>query len=200
VSPKPRPTLVILAGPNGAGKSTLYETRIAPSLSVPFINADIIQRDELKSIDMASAYKAAEIAATRRRNMLAAGQSFASETVFSHPSKLDLIQEAKALGFRIMVFHISVETPELSVARVGERVREGGHPVPEEKIRARYERSAPLIRKAVLMSDVGHVFDNSRLNAPPSRIITFKAGRLSFVVPKLPDWALQTYSEDLISP
>jgi len=69
-----------------------------------------------------------------------------------------------------MVFHISVETPDLSVARVQEHVREGGHPVPEEKIRARYERSAPLIRKAVLISDVGHVFDNSRLNEPPRRL------------------------------
>lgn len=200
MSPKPRPTLVLLAGPNGAGKSTLYETRIAPSLSVPFINADLIQRDELKSTDMAAAYKAAEIASTRRGNMLAAGQSFATETVFSHPSKLDLIHEAKASGFRVMVFHVSVETPDLSVARVEERTIEGGHPVPEEKIRNRYVRNGPLIRKAVILSDVGHVFDNSRLNQPPRRIITFKDGTLSFVLPDLPKWALDIYAGDLTIP
>ena len=55
------------------------------------------------------------------------------ETVFSHPSKLDLITQAKALGYRVMMFHISVAHPDLSVAGVGERVTEGGHPVPEEK-------------------------------------------------------------------
>jgi len=197
VRPKARPTLVLLAGPNGAGKSTLYETRIAPGLSVPFINADIIQREELNATDMSAAYKAAEIAMTRRRNMLAAGQSFATETVFSHPSKLDLIHEAKALGFRVMVFHVGVHSPDLSVARVGARVTEGGHPVPEEKIRARYERGGALIRKAVLLSDVGHVFDNSGLNQPPARIITFKADTLSFVVPDLPRWAFDIYAQDL---
>jgi len=200
VSPKPRPTLVLLAGPNGAGKSTLYETRIAPSLSVPFINVDVIQRGELNAADMTAAYKAAEIAATRRGNMLAAGQSFATETVFSPPSKLDLIHEAKAAGFRVMMFHVSVESPDLSVARVVERTREGGHPVPEEKIRGRYARNGPLIRKAVLLSDVGHVFDNSRLNQPPRRIISFKSGTLSFVVPDLPKWALDIYAGDLTIP
>ncbi len=64
--------------------------------------------------------------------------------MFSHPSKLDLITEAKGLGYRVMTFHISVAHADLSVARVTERVKEGGHPVPEEKIRNRYDRSGPL--------------------------------------------------------
>jgi len=195
--PPPRPTLVLLAGPNGAGKSTLYETRIAPSLNVPFINADMIQRDELKATNMEAAYGAAEIAQKRREDHLEARQSFATETVFSHPSKLDLIHAARAKGFRVMLFHISVERAELSVARVEERVKEGGHPVPEDKIIARFDRGGPLIRQAVLLSDVGHVFDNSRLNQAPVRIMAFKAGRVSFVEPELPQWAHEIYGKDL---
>ena len=152
-----RPILVVLAGPNGGGKSTLYKTRIAPSLSAPFVNADVIQRDELKDGDMNAAYKAAQIATERRSEC----KSFVTETVFSHPSKLDLIREATRIGYRVMLFHICVEHPDLSVARVVERVKEGGHPVPEEKIRQHYDRNGPLIRQAALLSDIAHIYDNS---------------------------------------
>lgn len=198
MAPASRPTLVMLAGPNGSGKSTLYETRIAPKFAVPFINADIIQRDELKDGDVNAAYEAAQIATERRASLMADRTSFATETVFSHPSKLDLITQAKALGYRIMVFHISVAHPDLSVARVGERVFEGGHPVPEEKIRNRYDRSGPLIRQAILSSDIGHVFDNSQLNQPPVRAVSFTNGTLTFALPQLPDWVLDLYGEDLV--
>lgn len=187
----------MLAGPNGSGKSTLYATRIAPKFAVPFINADIIQRDELRDDDVNAAYQAAQIASERRAALLADRKSFATETVFSHPSKLDLIAQAKGLGYRVMTFHISVEHPDLSVARVGERVKEGGHPVPEEKIRHRYHRSGPLIRQAILLSDIGHVFDNSQLNQPPQRALSFANGVLSFALPQLPTWVLDLYSADL---
>ena len=188
----------MLAGPNGSGKSTLYETRIAPKFAVPFINADIIQRDELQNSDVNAAYAAAQIATQRRASLLADRKSFATETVFSHPSKLDLIAEAKGLGYRVMTFHISVEHPDLSVARVWERVKEGGHPVPEEKIRNRYDRSGPLIRQAILQSDIGHVFDNSRLNHPPVRALSFANGTLTFALPQLPTWVLDLYEDDLV--
>lgn len=193
-----RPTLVLLAGPNGAGKSTLFEQRVAPMLDVPFINADAIQRDELKTRDVAAAYDAARMASERRAAHLDSGTSFATETVFSHPSKLALIDEAKARGFRVMVFHVGVSDAALSVSRVADRVEEGGHAVPEEKIRARYARGGALIRQAVLRADLGHVFDNSRLNTPPERVLTFVDGQVRFVVPELPDWALALYGDDLL--
>ncbi len=193
---EPKPTLVILAGPNGAGKSTLYETRIVPSLAAPFINADVIQRDELRDADETAAYRAAEIAAKRRQEHLEQGRSFVTETVFSHPSKLDLIRHCRAAGFRIMLFHIGVEHPDLSVARVKERVKEGGHPVPENKIRQRYDRNGPLIRQAALVSDIAHIFDNSRLNMPPERMLSFSRGQLSFVHPQLPEWVFEIYHQD----
>lgn len=101
-----RPSLILLAGPNGAGKSTLYETRVAPSFAGPFINADLIQRDELKDPSMEASYRAAEIATERRTCMLEDRKSFATETVFSHASKLSVITEAQAVlqADRGMVF------------------------------------------------------------------------------------------------
>lgn len=193
-----RPSLILLAGPNGAGKSTLYETRIAPSFAAPFINADAIQRDELKDTSVEASYKAAEIAAVRRSEMLTEGRSFATETVFSHPSKLDVIEAARQRGYIVIVMHVGVDSPDLSVARVRERVSEGGHDVPEDKVRARFDRGGPLIRQAVLRADRGLVFDNSRLNEPPRQVLVFAGGRLTQVVPDLPHWVLSTYADDLV--
>lgn len=190
--------MIVLAGPNGSGKSTLYSTRIAPSFAGPFINADIIQRDELRDPSPEASYEAARIASSRRAEHLAQGRNFVTETVFSHPSKLELIDEARANGFTVIVMHIGVDTPELSVARVGARVQEGGHIVPEEKIRARYGRGAPLIREAVLLADRGLVFDNSSLNQPPRHCLTFANGRLVFALPRLPTWIRSAYETDLI--
>ena len=187
----------MLAGPNGSGKTTLYETRVAPALKVPFINADIIQREELKDGNVKAAYAAARIAAVRRQDFLKARQSFATESVFSHPSKLDFITDAKTLGYRIMLFHVGLKTPDLSIARVAERVREGGHDVPTDKIRQRYERYGPLIREAAMLSDITHVYDNSKLNQPPERVMSITRGQVSFVATHLPGWVLGIYGEVL---
>jgi predicted ABC-type ATPase len=191
------PTMIVLAGPNGAGKSTLYETRIAPSFAGPFINADIIQRDELRDASPAASYEAADIASSRRADYLVQRRDFVTETVFSHPSKLELIDEARTRGFTVIVMHVGVNTPDLSVARVGARVEEGGHIVPEDKIRARYARGEPFIRAAVLKADRGMVFDNSSLNRPPKHCLTFAAGRLVFAMPFLPGWIRSVYKTDL---
>lgn len=192
-----KPTMIVLAGPNGAGKSTLYETRVAQSFAGPFINADIIQLEELRDPAPSSAYRAAEIASSRRADYIAQGRDFVTETVFSHPSKLELIEAAQSRGFTVIVMHIGVSTPDLSVARVTCRVEEGGHLVPEDKIRARYERGAPYIRSAILQSDHGMVFDNSGLNVPPRHCLTFANGRLVRSIPLLPHWIRKVYEEDL---
>lgn len=192
-----RPSLVLLAGPNGAGKSTLYQTRVAPSFAGPFVNADVIQRDELQDPSMEASYEAARVAETRRQEMLLAGVSFAAETVFSHPSKLEFIRSARARGYLVVVLHVGVDSPDLSIKRVRGRTEEGGHDVPEDKIRARYERSQPLIRKAVLRADRGMVFDNSRLNTPPQQMLIFASGRLVQAAPTLPQWILGAYAVDL---
>lgn len=120
-----RPTMFMLAGPNGAGKSTLYELTLRPRIAAPFIKADLIQRDELKDRSMVASYRAAEIAEERRQACLFEGCDFVSESTFSHPSKLALIREARAAGFRIVMYHVNVQNADLSVLRVDDRTREG---------------------------------------------------------------------------
>jgi len=94
--------------------------------------------------------------------------------------------------------HVGVDSPDLSVARVRARIQEGGHDVPEDKIRARYDRGQPLIREAVLRADRGMVFDNSQLNSTPRQMLVFSAGRLVQAAPRLPRWILTAYAADLM--
>ena len=191
--------MVVIAGPNGAGKSTLYQYRVAPHFKAPFINADLIQRDELKDASMEASYRAAELAATRRTEYIHDGRSFITETVFSHPSKLMLLETALSAGFQVMLFHVGVDAVELAVERVKSRVLEGGHPVPEEKIRERFERNVDLIRQAMVMSDTGLVFDNSALNRPPELVIEFSRGRQHWTAPELPNWVKRFYVDSIKS-
>lgn len=189
--------MVLLAGPNGSGKSTLYRTRVAPVFAGPFINADIIQREELCDESSEAAYKAAAIAAKRRSEILSRGRDLVTETVFSHPSKLDLVNAARAHGYAVWVMHVGVDSADLSVARVAYRVETGGHAVPEKKIRERYERSAPLIRDAVQLADTGLVYDNSVAGRHPKLVLTFERGVLKNVRPNPPSWIRRIYAMDL---
>ena len=192
-----RPTLFLIAGPNGAGKTTFYDTVLRFRVAARFINADQIQRDELSDASPEAAYEAAAMAADQRTQMLAAGESFVTETVFSHASKLVLLHDARALGYRLVVFHLGLAAADLAVARVQERVKAGGHAVPEDKVRARFARNQPLIREAVMMADYCGVYDASRLNQPPRLLFNLQTGSLEFCAHDLPAWCRALYQEAL---
>lgn len=193
-----RPRMTVLAGPNGAGKSTVYLLRIKPRLPKDeFINADLIQKAQLQDQSEQGAYQAAALAETRRRELMAKRRNFVTESTFSHPSKVQLIADAKAAGYEVWVVHVQVQTAELSVERVKCRVEEGGHPVPENKIRERFERNQSLIREAALLADRASVFDNSGLNTPPRHLFDLVQGRCVAMSPDLPEWAATLYAPEL---
>ncbi len=190
-----RPTLFLIAGPNGAGKSTFYETVLAERIAAPFINADIIQRDELGDPSPEASYRAAEIAGEKRREHIASGQSFVMETVFSHPSKLELLNDARDAGFRIIAFHLALASADLAVARVAARIAEDGHPVPEDKVRQRFARNRPLIRQAALLADRAMVFDASALNARPAVLLELAQGQVVRRADGAPEWFERLYGD-----
>lgn len=197
--PEPRPTLFLIAGPNGAGKSTFYDTVLAARIAAPFVNADVIQRDEMRDPSMDASYKAAKIAEARRREYIKAKRSFVMETVFSHESKLELISDARGTGYRIVVFHLNVASSDIAVARVQARKAEGGHDVPEAKIRARYERNQALIREAALLADNAQVFDASALNEAPRVLLELANGQAITWADDPPDWFAVLYGELLMT-
>jgi len=161
------------------------------------VNADLIERERWPSQIGRHSYRAGRLAAERREALVAARVSFVTETVFSHPSKLELIDRARGAGFVVVLYHVHVSTPELAAARVRTRVSEGGHDVPFETIAARYPRTLAMMKKAVGLADRAYVFDNSRLGRGFTHVLTFEAGRVQRLGSRVPAWVKQTYAEAL---
>jgi predicted ABC-type ATPase len=153
-----KPILSVFAGPNGSGKTTLTRIGYINSTGFPrlYINADSIAKD--LSID---AYRAALEAEQLRNDAIAAGVSFVMETVMSTPGKVEMLREAKRKGYHIHLEYITTQSPAINVARVRNRVQDGGHDVPEGKIVSRYERSMKLLPEAARIADVVSLYDNS---------------------------------------
>ena len=158
------PVLHVLAGPNGAGKSTFAHEVLQPTTHLPFINADEIAAQRWPGEEEQHAYEAAAAAAQARAEALHSGRSFIAETVFSHPSKVELVQQAVAVGY-VVELHVVLVPEDLAVARVAYRVEGGGHTVPEEKVRERYRRLWPLVAEATHVAHRAHFYDNSRADA-----------------------------------
>ncbi|HEX4019310.1 MAG TPA: AAA family ATPase [Frankiaceae bacterium] len=167
--------LDLVVGPNGAGKSTFVELILAPNRKgVTFVNADVIAAQRWPEDPAGRAYEAAEIAAQTRARLLEIGEPFIAETVFSYPSKLDLLEAASAAGY-VVELQVLLVPEELAVQRVAFRVASGGHNVPERKIRERFSRIWPLVVAAIGRADVTHVWDNSGYDGP-QEIALFAAG------------------------
>jgi predicted ABC-type ATPase len=181
--------MLIVVGPNGAGKSTLFARVLEPVTRLPFINADVIAEREWPGEGSAHAYEAAEVAAAERIELLRQRRSFVTETIFSHPSKLGLIVDAHAAGY-IVGLHVCMVPVDLTVFRVEDRVANGGHPVPEAKIRERYLRLWPLVAQAVTRVEEAVVYDNSSAASPFTVVAKFRAGQM-VTTPTWPRWAPQ---------
>lgn len=179
--------LDLVIGPNGSGKSTFVEQRLAPLLpGSAFVNADEIAKSRWPDSAEQHSYEAARIAATIRDKLIDEGESFIAETVFSHPSKLELIERAHHAGY-VAVLHVMLVPVELSVARVAERIVEGGHSVPEDKIRQRFARLWPLVVDAIASTDHATVYDNTA--ADVTRIVARYAEGDPVSAPAWPGWA-----------
>ena len=108
-----------------------------------------------------NAHCVALLAAYLRDRLLAARLSFTFESVFSHPSKVEELQHANDLGYRVYVYFIATEAPAINVERVDLRVAQGGHSVPHEKIRSRYAASLTNLVPALRICHRAYIFDNS---------------------------------------
>ncbi|MCW2543557.1 MAG: hypothetical protein JWM40_1109 [Frankiales bacterium] len=180
------PVLHLIVGPNGAGKTTFFERVLQTVTHLPFVNADVIAAARWPTEQAARSYEAAQLAATERAQLIGQRRSFAAETVFSHSSKLDLLGDAKEAGY-LVTLHVVLIPVELAVARVPSRVAHGGHAVPEDKIRSRYERLWANVVAAIALVDEANVYDNSRARQPFRVVARFRSGRAT-KPPAWPEW------------
>jgi len=180
--------LWLLAGGNGAGKSTFYDKNLA-SKGIQFVNADQISKNIYADKDEKSSYKAATIAEKIREDLLEQGITFCYETVFSHESKIDFVNEAVSLDYEVVLVYIHLEDPKLNEARVHQRITEGGHAVPIEKIYSRIPRTIKHVAEILPIVSEARLLDNSYHSDPFKTIAIVKEGRLISKVDSLPDWA-----------
>lgn len=120
-----------------------------------------IRSNKIYFSGLLNSYIAADLAAFIRQKLIDAGISFAFETVFSHPSKLEIIRRAKEKGYRIYLYFITTEDPQINIDRVKLRVMKGGHNVPENLIEERYYKAMKLLIRAIKLSYRSYLFDNS---------------------------------------
>jgi len=154
------------AGPNGSGKSTIVKLKYEHHLYMPFINADnIAASEQLSHIDdnYERNIKAANMAKDMRENRLKRKKDFMFETVMSDVTssnnKLDFLKRAKSEGAEINILYVLTRDKEINVQRVAKRVSEGGHNVPLEKIRTRYDKCLKVLPEVLETSDNAIVYD-----------------------------------------
>jgi len=141
-----------------------------------FVSSEFLQKNQLHSaasgihcqsgtIDFRclemNPYYASVLADFLRRKAMSLSKSFTFETVMSSDDKIELLRKAQVLGFRTYLYYIATEDPAINVQRVKNRVAEGGHDVPEEKIVTRYYRSLNLLCNAIRLTHRAFFFDTS---------------------------------------
>ena len=194
MTPDPQqPILVFVAGPNGSGKSTFFAEYLE-HLGLPCVNADHIARmlraRTPKAPDDTLDRRAFAEAERLRAALVEAGVSFCTETVFSDPkgAKLKLLAAARAGGFAVVLIFICLDSAALSIARVRQRVQQGGHGVPEVKLRARFPRTLANMRAAIPIADEAFLFDNSSFDTPYRAVAVYRGGQIVSRHPPLPSW------------
>ena len=108
-----------------------------------------------------NSYLASVLADAIRRELLEEGHTFTFETVMSSRDKVEFMKEAKAKGYRVYLYFVATDDPEINIDRVRRRVMQGGHTVPAHKIRKRYRESIDLMTQACNVANRAYVFDNS---------------------------------------
>lgn len=130
------PNLFVIAGPNGAGKSTSAPELLSGVRSVAdFVNADVIQKERA-----VSEIEAGRITLNRLTALADAGKDIAFETTLASQLLLPRIRRMQASGYRFHLYFFWLPSADMAVKRVTARVASGGHHIPEDVIRRRYER------------------------------------------------------------
>lgn len=149
------------------------------------IRENVLVKDEYENCAFNS-YHFAIIADFIRYGLINEKKSFSFETVFSHPSKLELIEFAKLNGYKVYLYFIGTETPVMNLERVKDRVKKGGHFVDEGKINKRYFLTMDLLIDMLKAVDEAYLWDNSQTKH--KYLGSIKQGTLNLEFLNVPNW------------
>lgn len=164
------PRIIIIAGPNGAGKTTFAREFLPHEAACPvFVNADLIAAGIAPFAPEAAALQAGRLMLQELTRHFSARISFAFETTLSGRAYLRQIKEWQKAGYRVKLIFLQLGSPEEAIARVAQRVKQGGHHIPEDVIRRRFAAGKQNFEKFYApIVDAWALYDNS--GAVPSLI------------------------------
>ena len=136
----PDKKVIIIAGPNGAGKTTFALEYLPNEADCPvFVNADLIAAGLSPFRPTTAAIRAGRLMLEEINTHARAGRSFAFETTLASRGYVRMIRQWRTHGYKVRLIFLSLATPEEAIKRVASRVRQGGHHIPEQVIRRRFD-------------------------------------------------------------
>lgn len=182
------PLVVVLAGPNGAGKSTSAPYLLKDALAVDeFVNADTIATGLSAYRPDAAAVTAGKVMLERLRVLGGLRRDFAFETTLSGRSHARWLQELQASGYRTHLIFLSLPSADLAVARVADRLRRGGHEVPEAIVRRRFVAGLRNLFSVYMHAvDAWTIYDNADVVSP--RLVASRAFGAATVIADPQAW------------
>lgn len=155
--------VIIIAGPNGAGKTTFAREFLPHEAGCPiFVNADLIAAGLAPFAPESAAIQAGRLMLAELQRHFAARQSFAFETTLSGRAYLQHIGEWRRAGYHVKLIFLALNSPEDAVRRVAQRVRQGGHDIPEAVIRRRFRAGLKNLESIYAPAvDAWSVYNNS---------------------------------------
>lgn len=196
-----RPIIHVLAGVNGAGKSSIGKSEFSRK-SAPVLNPDTVAQ-QIRNLHpdippaMANAH-AWQIGRSLLEQAIAGGRDYRFETTLGGRSIAQLLQQAARAGHRLHIWFCGLASADLHLKRVRNRVSHGGHDIPEEKIRERWNRSRENLIRLLPLIDHLRVFDNSTESDPaeghcpqPVLLLEMRCGKITAPadLSGSPDWA-----------
>ena len=175
------PNLLIIGGPNGAGKSTISRTLLSGAFGkCHYVNADAIARGLSAFHADEMAVKAGKVMLQHLRELAAERVNFAFETTLGSRTFARWIAELKQTGYAFHLFFVWVPSAEVSIQRVQGRVKAGGHFVPDETVRRRYQRGLEnFFNLYEPLADSWKMYNNLNLENPS--LIAEKSGTIETV-------------------
>lgn len=159
--------LYIISGCNGAGKTTASYTVLPEVLDCKeFVNADEIARGLSPFNPESVAIEAGRLMLQRIEDLLSKEESFSIETTLATKSYINLVRRAQEKGYTVRLLFFWLNSPELALQRIAERVAKGGHNIPEPIVRRRYVTGiSNLFRLFMSEVDSWEIYDNSKYPA-----------------------------------